>query len=111
MFSQILGTALGDWTADSAGLGYKGSAAIFGLTLLFIATAYFTTKISRTLLFWAAFVLTRPIGAVLSDLLDKPLVQGGFNLSRYQISGLLFIFIIIFILISNYKPRKFNLNQ
>jgi uncharacterized membrane-anchored protein len=71
MFSQTLGTALGDWTADTAGLGYKWAAIIFGSLLLLIAAAYYWTRISRTILFWAAFVLTRPLGAVVGDFLDK----------------------------------------
>src|SRR5678816_149576 len=73
MFSQTLGTALGDWTADTAGLGYLGAAAIFGGLLLLIVAAWFLTQISRTALFWTAFVITRPLGAVLGDFLDKPI--------------------------------------
>ena len=89
MFSQTLGTALGDWTADSAGFGYGGAAIIFGVLLALIAAAYWWTTISRTALFWAAFVLTRPLGAVLGDLLDKPLEKGGFAFSRPLASALL----------------------
>lgn len=89
MCSQTLGTALGDWTADTAGLGYTGAAAIFGALLLAVVIAYFRTRISRTALFWAAFVLTRPLGAVLGDFLDKPLAQGGLELSRYWASAIL----------------------
>src|SRR5205085_11161668 len=77
MLSQTLGTALGDWTADSAGLGYTGAAAVFGGLLLLVVAAYFWTGISRTLLFWTAFVLTRPLGAVIGDFLDKPVANGG----------------------------------
>jgi uncharacterized membrane-anchored protein len=77
MFSQTLGTALGDWTADSAGLGYTGAAAVFGGLLALLVLAYYGTKISRTLLFWTAFILTRPLGAVVGDFLDKPLSAGG----------------------------------
>jgi uncharacterized membrane-anchored protein len=95
MFSQTLGTALGDWTADSAGLGYLGSAAIFGALLALIAVAYYRTKLSHTLLFWAAFVLTRPLGAVLGDFLDKPLAKGGLALSRYTATAVLLIFIVL----------------
>jgi len=73
MFSQTLGTALGDWTADTAGLGYTGGAVVFGSLLAAVAAAYYWTKISRTILFWAAFILTRPLGAVIGDFLDKPL--------------------------------------
>src|SRR6476469_9624835 len=86
MFSQTLGTALGDWTADSAGLGYAGAAAVFGALLALVAAAYFWTRISHTALFWAAFVLTRPLGAVLGDFLDKPVEHGGLALSRYSAS-------------------------
>ena len=94
MFSQTLGTALGDWTADSAGLGYLGSAAVFTGLLALIVAAYYRTKLSHTLLFWAAFVLTRPLGAVLGDFLDKPLGKGGLNLSRYTATAVLLAFII-----------------
>ena len=87
LFSQTLGTALGDWTADSLGLGYLGGSAVFGTLLAGVAAAYFFTRISRTLLFWTAFVLTRPLGAVVGDFLDKPTVSGGLNLSRYSISA------------------------
>ena len=89
MFSQTLGTALGDWTADSAGFGYGGAAIIFGGLLALIAAAYWWTSISRTALFWAAFVLTRPLGAVLGDLLDKPIEKGGLAFSRPLASALL----------------------
>jgi uncharacterized membrane-anchored protein len=92
MFSQTLGTALGDWTADSAGLGYAGSAVIFGALLLLVSVAYFRTNVSRTALFWFAFVLTRPLGAVVGDLLDKPL-EDGLALSRYAASAVLLLFI------------------
>lgn len=92
MFSQTLGTALGDWTADTAGLGYGGSAIIFGILLAMVAAAYYWTRIARTALFWAAFILTRPLGAVLGDFLDKPLDHGGLALSRYSASAaLLFV--------------------
>ena len=86
MFSQTLGTALGDWTADTAGLGYGGGIVVFAGLLAVTALAYYATKISRTALFWTAFVLTRPLGAVLGDLLDKPLDHGGMALSRYTAS-------------------------
>ena len=86
LFSQTLGTALGDWTADSSGLGYAASALVFGGLLLGVAVLYFRTRISRTALFWAAFVLTRPLGAVVGDLLDKPVHEGGLALSRYVAS-------------------------
>ncbi|NJD32688.1 MAG: hypothetical protein FIB04_12475 [Gammaproteobacteria bacterium] len=89
MFSQTLGTALGDWVADDAGLGYAGSAVLFGGLLAAIAAAYAHTKVSRTALFWFAFVLTRPLGAVVGDLLDKPLAEGGLDLSRVGASAVL----------------------
>lgn len=89
MFSQTLGTALGDWTADTAGLGYGGGALIFASLLLLIAVFYYRTAVSRTLLFWCAFILTRPLGAVLGDFLDKPLNHGGLALSRYSASATL----------------------
>lgn len=85
-FSQTLGTALGDWTADSAGLGYLGGAVIFGTALMMLAAAYAWTRISRAALFWTAFILTRPLGAVLGDFLDKPVDLGGLALSRYSAS-------------------------
>jgi uncharacterized membrane-anchored protein len=94
MFSQTLGTALGDWTADTAGLGYDGGAVVFSILLGAVVATYYWTNISRTLLFWAAFILTRPLGAVLGDFLDKPLNAGGLALSRYSASASL-IFIII----------------
>ena len=94
MFSQTLGTALGDWTADTAGLGYAGGALVFGGLLALLVIAYYRTRISRTLLFWAAFVLTRPLGAVVGDLLDKPLDHGGLALSRYTASAVLLVVIV-----------------
>jgi uncharacterized membrane-anchored protein len=99
MLSQTLGTALGDWGADSAGLGYLGAAMIFGGLLLLIIIAFYSTNISRTLLFRVAFVLTRPLGAVIGDYLDKPIAAGGLEFSRYSASTLLLLFIIIFVLI------------
>ena len=93
MSSQTLGTALGDWTADTAGLGYLGSAAIFTTLLALVALAYYRTTRSRTLLFWTAFVLTRPLGAVVGDFLDKPHSAGGLALSRYTASIVLLLFI------------------
>lgn len=89
MFSQTLGTALGDWTADTAGFGYGGGVAIFVVLLLIVVALYYGTKISRTALFWAAFILTRPLGAVVGDLMDKPINQGGLALSRFTASGVL----------------------
>lgn len=89
MFSQTLGTALGDWTADSAGLGYAAGALVFSGLLAIVVAAYCWTRTSRTALFWAAFVLTRPLGAVLGDFLDKPHSAGGLALSRYTASAAL----------------------
>ncbi len=94
MFSQTLGTALGDWTADTAGLGYVGTALIFGALLAVVAITYYFTQLSRTFLFWSAFILTCPLGAVVGDFLDKPLSAGGLALSRYSASASL-IFVII----------------
>lgn len=104
MFSQTLGTALGDWTADTAGLGYLGAAVLFGTLLVIVATAYYWTSVSRTALFWAAFILTRPLGAVVGDFLDKPLDAGGLALSRYAASMVLFVFIAICVLAFHHKP-------
>lgn len=101
--SQTLGTALGDWTADTEGLGYGASAVIFGALLALIVAAYRFTRLSRTLLFWAAFILTRPLGAVLGDLLDKPLADGGLALSRYTASAALFAFIAVCLLLSTQR--------
>jgi uncharacterized membrane-anchored protein len=106
MFSQTLGTALGDWTADSAGLGYGGSAMVFGALLAVIAAAYYWTRISHTALFWAAFILTRPLGAVVGDFLDKPISKGGLSLSRYSASATLLGLIIFFIFVFSHKPAK-----
>jgi len=99
MFSQTLGTALGDWTADSAGLGYTGAMIIFGALLLILAGLYFWTRISRTVLFWAAFVSTRPLGAVVGDFLDKPLDHGGLDLSRFTASAALLALMIVCIVV------------
>jgi uncharacterized membrane-anchored protein len=104
MFSQTLGTALGDWTADTAALGYLGAATIFGGALAVVALAYFRTGISRTMLFWAAFVLTRPLGAVVGDFLDKPVDAGGLALSRYSASFALLAFILACLLLFRQKP-------
>ena len=106
MFSQTLGTALGDWTAGTAGLGYSGGAVVFSALLAFVAAAYFWTNISRTLLFWAAFVLTRPLGAVVGDFLDKPLNAGGLALSRYVASAVLLIFIVACIMIFRQRAAE-----
>jgi uncharacterized membrane-anchored protein len=89
MCSQTLGTALGDWVADTAGLGYTGGMAIFGGLLVIVAALYAWSRISHTLLFWAAFVLTRPLGAVIGDFLDKPVAKHGLEMSRYTASAVL----------------------
>ncbi len=97
MFSQTLGTALGDWMADTAGLGYQGGALVFSAMLLLVLLLYWRSRISHTLLFWAAFILTRPLGAVVGDFLDKPLNMGGLALSRYSASAAIFVLIVILI--------------
>ena len=99
LFSQTLGTALGDWMADTNGLGYEGGAVVFAAGLAVVAAAYFWTKISHTLLFWAAFILTRPLGATLGDLLDKPHDHGGLEISRYLASAILAAIIVALVLI------------
>jgi len=99
MFSQTLGTALGDWMADTTGLGYAGGALVFAAGLAIAAAAYFWTNASRTVLFWVAFVLTRPLGATVGDLLDKPLNHGGLALSRYTASASLAAVMVLLILL------------
>lgn len=106
MFSQTLGTALGDWTADTAGLGYTGAAVVFGALLLLVVLAYRWTGVSRTLLFWAAFILTRPLGAVVGDFLDKPLSAGGLALSRYSASAALLAFILAGIVVFRQRAAR-----
>ena len=106
MFSQTLGTALGDWTADTAGLGYTGGAMVFSALLALVVAAYYWTNVSRTLLFWAAFILTRPLGAVVGDFLDKPLSAGGLALSRYSASAALFAFILTSILLFKQRAAR-----
>jgi uncharacterized membrane-anchored protein len=108
-FSQTLGTALGDWSADDAdeggwGLGYSGAALLFGAALALLAILYFTTRISRVALFWGAFILTRPLGATVGDFLDKPVASGGLSLSRPLASVVLAIAIIVMILILPQRP-------
>jgi len=93
-FSQTLGTALGDWLADDAGVGFLGGAAVFGAALAVIAGLYFWTKISHVLLFWAAFILTRPLGATVGDFLDKPHEHGGLAFSRPVATAVLLVFIL-----------------
>src|SRR5712672_3823247 len=98
-FSQTLGTALGDWMADSTGLGYEGGALVFAAGLAVLALAYYWTDVSRVLLFWAAFILTRPLGATVGDFLDKPLADGGLALSRPLASLVIAVFIVFCLLI------------
>ena len=104
-FSQTLGTALGDWVAD-AGLGYGGGALLFGAALAILAALYFTTRISHVLLFWAAFILTRPLGATVGDFLDKPVAKGGLELSRPLATGALAVAIIVLIILLPQRPGE-----
>lgn len=106
MFSQTLGTALGDWVADTEGLGYAVSAVIFSVLLMITALAYYRTRISHTVLFWTAFILTRPLGAVVGDFLDKPLENGGLELSRFSASASLLAFIVIVLLLFRQKAAS-----
>ena len=106
MFSQTLGTALGDWTADTAGLGYGGGALVFSALLALVVAAYYWTTLSRTLLFWVAFILTRPLGAVVGDFLDKPLSAGGLALSRYSASAVLLATILSCILLFQKRAAR-----
>ncbi|HUJ47722.1 MAG TPA: hypothetical protein VLV55_11365 [Rhizomicrobium sp.] len=112
-FSQTLGTALGDWVAAAPdehppgmGFGYEIGALVFGGALAIIAALYFWTRISRVWLFWAAFILTRPLGATIGDFLDKPLAQGGLSLSRPMASAALAVLIVVLILIIPQRPGK-----
>jgi uncharacterized membrane-anchored protein len=102
-FSQTLGTALGDWIAD-AGLGYSGGALVFGAGLAILAALYFRTNVSRVFLFWAAFILTRPLGATVGDYLDKPIAKGGLEMSRPIASAFLAVAIIVLILVLPQRP-------
>src|ERR1700684_4204088 len=98
-FSQTLGTALGDWMADTTGLGYEGGALVFGAGLVVVAALYFWTRVSRVLLFWAAFILTRPLGATVGDFLDKPVSDGGLAWSRPLASAVIAAFILACLLL------------
>jgi uncharacterized membrane-anchored protein len=102
-FSQTLGTALGDWIAD-AGLGYSGGALVFGAALAILAILYFATRISHVALFWAAFILTRPLGATVGDFLDKPVAKGGLELSRPIASAVLAVAIVALIVLLPQRP-------
>ncbi len=106
MFSQTLGTALGDWVADTKDMGYLGAAAVFGSLLLVTALLYYFTSISRIILFWTAFILTRPLGAVVGDFLDKPHAQGGLALSRYAASVGLLAVVILLVVVFRQKPAS-----
>jgi uncharacterized membrane-anchored protein len=106
LFSQTLGTALGDWMADTNGLGYSQGALVFGAGLVVIAALYFFTSTSRTALFWSAFILTRPLGATIGDLLDKPIANGGMNISRFYASAILAIVIVACILVLPQRAGK-----
>ena len=103
LFSQTLGTALGDWVAGEdrggLGIGYEYGAMLFGAGLVVVAALYFWTRVSRTVLFWSAFILTRPLGATLGDFLDKPVAQGGLHVSRLYASGILLAFIVVCIVL------------
>jgi len=98
-FSQTLGTALGDWLADTGGPGYEGGALVFTVAIIAVAGLYYWTDVSRVLLFWAAFILTRPLGATVGDFLDKPLSQGGLALSRPIASVAIAVFIVVCIIL------------
>ena len=104
-FSQTLGTALGDWAADG-GLGYSGGALVFGVSLLVLAGLYYWTRISRVFLFWAAFILTRPLGATVGDFFDKPLAKGGLDVSRPVASLVLAVVIVALIAILPQRPGR-----
>lgn len=106
MFSQTLGTALGDWFADTADLGYLGAAGVFGGGLLVLALLLYFTSVSRAILFWAAFILTRPLGAVVGDFLDKPYAKGGLELDRYVATAVLLVLVVGFILIFKQRPAE-----
>ena len=108
-FSQTLGTALGDWAADDMsdggwGLGYSGGALIFGAGLAVLTILYYSTKMSRVALFWAAFILTRPLGATVGDWFDKPVSKGGLDLSRPLASAVLSVAIVLLILVLPQRP-------
>ncbi|HTK78935.1 MAG TPA: hypothetical protein VL286_00705 [Rhizomicrobium sp.] len=103
-FSQTLGTALGDWTADDTGLGYGGGALVFSAALAIVAALYFWSRVSHVLLFWAAFILTRPLGATVGDFLDKPVSQGGLALSRPLASVVIGVIIVALILLVPQRP-------
>jgi uncharacterized membrane-anchored protein len=106
MFSQTLGTALGDWAADTRGLGYVGGIGLFGGLLAVVAALYYRTRISRTGLFWTAFILTRPLGAVVGDFLDKPVAKGGLALDRFTASGVILALMVLCLVLWPQKAAK-----
>jgi uncharacterized membrane-anchored protein len=105
-FSQTLGTALGDWMADDTGLGYDGGAVVFCAALAVLGALYYWTTISRVFLFWAAFILTRPLGATVGDFLDKPRTDGGLAFSRPLASAVIFALIVVLILVLPQRPGR-----
>lgn len=109
-FSQTLGTALGDWIADDTGLGYDGGALLFGAGLVVLAALYYWTKLSRVFLFWAAFILTRPLGATVGDFLDKPVSHGGLALSRPLASAILLGVIVLLVAILPQRPGRHSVD-
>jgi uncharacterized membrane-anchored protein len=107
-FSQTLGTALGDWMADDGGMGYLGAASVFGSALAIVAMLHFRTTVSKVWLFWAAFILTRPLGATVGDFLDKPFDHGGLNFSRPVASLVLMVAILVLLLV---LPQRAGLTE
>jgi uncharacterized membrane-anchored protein len=105
-FSQTLGTALGDWLADTGGLGYEGGALVFGAALAVVGALYYWTKVSHVLLFWTAFILTRPLGATVGDLLDKPISNGGLSLSRPLASAFIAALIVAALVLIPQRPGR-----
>jgi uncharacterized membrane-anchored protein len=105
-FSQTLGTALGDWIADTTALGYGGGALVFGLAIAIVACVYYWTSVSRVLLFWLAFILTRPLGATVGDFLDKPVHDGGLALSRPFASAVIAAFIVGLVVLLPQRPAR-----
>jgi uncharacterized membrane-anchored protein len=105
-FSQTLGTALGDWMADDTGLGYGAGALVFCAGLAVLGALYYSTRISRVFLFWAAFILTRPLGATVGDFLDKPTSDGGLALSRPIASAVILATIVALILVLPQRPGR-----
>ena len=105
-FSQTLGTALGDWLADTGGLGYEGGALVFTAALVVVAALYYRTTVSRVTLFWVAFILTRPLGATVGDFLDKPVSHGGLNLSRPLASAVIAAIIVVLLVVLPQRPGR-----